>query len=64
MAHVEKITGIPREKLDAIRSSFEKEGATTITVSEEPNGTFSIVASWPDPDRDLRFSSPAAVKRS
>ncbi len=61
MAHTEKMSSIPRDKVEAIRSSFAKEGATTITVSEEPNGTFSIVATWPDPDRDTRsFTTPAA----
>ena len=61
MAHTEKMTGIPKDKVQEIRSSYEMEGAKVISVTEEADGTFSIVISFPDRAEDAHsFRTPVA----
>ncbi len=40
------ITGIPSDQVDQVVSDFESEGAT-VTKSQQPDGTWTVVATFP-----------------
>ena len=47
MARVEKLTGIPQEKVAAVSAAYTSEGAS-VDVVRDHDGTLTILATWPD----------------
>ena len=47
MAHIETLKDVPSAKVEAIKSSYEQEGATVIVV-DQGGGLSTLVAIFPD----------------
>ena len=46
--HVERLTSIPDDKVDEVVRSFQLDGATKILREKEPDGTWTVTASFED----------------
>ncbi len=47
MAHVEKIKGIPDDRVDKIVAMFKADGATKVEKKKEADGTWTVTATFP-----------------
>lgn len=54
----ERMSDIPRDRLNTIKHSFERSGAT-VSVESQPNGFFTIIAVFPDePEKPENKTTP------
>jgi len=59
--HVEVLKDIPKEKVDIVTASFRASGAASVTTVAQPDGHFTVTASWTG--SETPFSSPLAKAR-
>lgn len=52
-----KITDIPADKVDMVAADYEMEGANPVEKTEQPNGKWTVVATFPGEGETVQVHS-------
>lgn len=48
MPRQEQLTNVPGGRVDKIVAQFKADGATEVTKEQQPNGNWTVTATFPD----------------
>jgi hypothetical protein len=48
MAHTSEIDDVPPDQVEQVVQDFKDAGATSVTKTQQPNGNFTVVATFDD----------------